>query len=278
MEINKHICFTNEKNPRLLRYLTKNGINFKANTKFCSVLDIFESSPYWNDIADILSKEKAVCVSDTRFSKKELQNAEWMTVRSVWHNGYPQPESNFDYEDITYTRENKCSACGVGLSQTDSFRLKKVPNWGSKHFMMLNWIQDELFVSEHAKNLLEKAEFKDISFLTVRNKTGKEILPDVFQINIQSVVPNGFVEGRRDLHGILICPECNSVRYHPNGIGMHQFKKEIFDNAPDIVKTSDQFGWGKAASSLILINQKVYRFIVENHLERSLEFQPIELI
>ncbi len=277
MEINKHICFTNEKNPQLLNYLIKNNISFKKNGSLC-IIDIYESSPYWSDISAILGKEKALCISDTRFSKKELQSAEWMTLRSVWHNGYPQPEGNFDYEDITYTRDNKCSQCGVGLRQIDSFRLKKAPNWGSRHFMMLNWIEDELFVSEHAKNLLERSGFTDISFSHVKNKSGKEILPDVFQLNIRNVIPKGLVEGGRNLREIPTCSQCNSTVYHPSGIGMHSFRKEIFDSAPDIVKTTDMFGWGKAASPLIIVNQKVYRFIIENRLERGLEFQPIELV
>lgn len=278
MEINNHICFTNEKNPRLLRYLTENSIEFKMNERFYGILDIFESNPHWNNIEDILSDEKALCIYDTRFSPEELRNADWMTVRSIWHNGYPQPESEFGYENITYTRENKCNSCGVGLRQVGHFRLKKTPNWGAKHFMMLNWIEDEFFISDHAKKILEKAGFVDISFLSVKNKNGKELLPNVFQLKIHSNISRGLVEGGRDLQEVLVCPECASVVYHPSGIGMHRFRKEVFDSAPDIVKTTDEFGWGKAASQLILINQKLYSFIVENNLERGLEFQPVELI
>ena len=62
------------------------------------------------------------------------------------------------------------------------------------------------------------------------------------------------------------------------GIGMLKFKKSIFDNAPDIVKTSEVFGWGKSAPHEILLRNSMYRFIVENHLDRGLIFEPIILV
>ena len=53
---------------------------------------------------------------------------------------------------------------------------------------------------------------------------------------------------------------------------------EIFEHAPDIVKTGEVFGDGHYIARIILINQKVYRAIVDNHLERGLVFEPIELL
>lgn len=47
---------------------------------------------------------------------------------------------------------------------------------------------------------------------------------------------------------------------------------------PDICRTHEDWGWGKGADRLILISQRMYRTIVDNRLDRSLVFEPIQLI
>lgn len=277
MEINRHIAFRNNDATELVIYLQNNNISYDIGKDFSSI-DIYESNPHWKHISEIVRNKDLFNFTETIFSKEELQKAEWLRVRSQWHYDYPQPENAFKYETITYTREIYCQKCGCGLKQIDSFRMKKAPKWGTRHFLMVNWIADELFVSETAKTILQNEGFSNISFLNVKNKKGTELLSNIYQMAIHSFLENGFVEHQERLHEVLICPQCGSKKYHPNGIGMYAFKKNIFENAPDIVKTSDWYGWGRSASHLILIRQKVYQCIIKNHLDKSLVFEPIELI
>ncbi len=279
MEINKHVCFRCEDAPELVKYVLNNHISsVDIDETFCA-FDIYESSPHWEYISSVLQAKKiSVCYSETHFSKEELNAAKWLQVRSQWRNGYPQPQAGFEYENITYTRKDHCEECGTGLKQVDSFRIKKAPNWGKRHFMMLNWVEDELFVSTVAKEILQREGYASISFREVKNRNGREVLQDIYQLVISATIAPGIIDNQSCFRDIHICPKCGNKRYHPNGIGMYKFRKEVFENAPDIVKTTDETGWGKGSSPLIIFSQRVYQTIVENHLDRGLVFEPIELV
>lgn len=277
MEINKHIFFGKDKAPELVEYLQQNNIPYE-NTNGLLTLDILQSNPHWQTIYSIVEDKKISCLSETSFSKKELSDASWLRVRSQWRNGYPQPEGNFGYQRITYSEDQYCNECGSGLRQVDAFRLKTLPKWGNRHFMMLNWVFDELFVNDTAKNTLIENGFTGFQFSSVHNKNGKSVLPGVHQLLIEFLSDPGFIEGQPDVRNVVICPICGTPKYHPSGIGMHSFRKDALLNMPDICKTSEIFGWGKSASRLILVRQSVYRSIIDNHLDRGLVFAPIDLV
>lgn len=276
MEVSKHICFQEEKVPQLERYLRDNNIVYKTGD--ISTLDIYESNPHWAYIANLVEYNNLFCLSETIFSEDELSSAEWLTVRSQWRFGYPQPENDFEYESYTYTRDNSCRQCGCGLRQIDSFRIKKPPKWGKRCFAELNWVGDELFVSDYAKSMLNIGSISGISFLPVKNKKGIEIFSDISQLVVSVILEEGLVRNRQSIRAIEECSQCGSNKYILSGIGMLAFRRECFINKPDIVKTSEFFGSGHYATHKIIVRQNVYKLIVANRMDRGLVFQPIELV
>lgn len=277
MEINKHICFSKDRVPELVDYLQKNSVNFD-NTNGLVTFDVLQSSVHWNTVQSYVQNHHLTCLSETSFSNKELENAEWLCVRSKWKCGYPVPESGFGYQGITYSNEHYCAACGGGLTQADSFRLRGVPKWGKRHFMMLNWVDDELFVDDIAKDVLESMKFTGLEFAYVKNKNGTALLSGVYQLVISSQSNQGFVHGEDSVQNVIVCPSCGRVKYHPSGIGMYSFMYESLKDMTDICKTAEFFGWGKSTHQLILVRQSVYRTIADNHLDRGLVFSPINLV
>lgn len=278
MDIKYHITFKNEKNPELTDYLEQNNISYD---KDLNLFDMYESSEHWKFIKDFVlrednsEKDGITCLANTIFTKGELKNADWLRMRTKWRNDYPQPEDSFS--TITYSDEHCCDECGCGLEQVDAFRIKRVPKWGKRRFMTLNWIDEELFVNDFTKEIFEKSEFKDISFKEVKNKRGTEVIPDVWQLVTPTWSKTGIIEQQRCITGVLKCSKCGTKIYHPNGMGMMQYKKGTFENAPDIFKTDEYFGWFYTIKRII-ISQKMYRFITEHHLEASLVFEPIDLV
>lgn len=277
MKVNKHICFSNEKAPELVEYLRTNNIPYK-NTLGLLTLDILDNNSHWLEIYNIVQQRQLVCLSETTFSNKELTNASWLAVRSNWRCGYPQPEGQFGYQKITYEAKEYCEACGHGLRQIEPFRLKSSPKWGNRHFMMLNWVEDELFLDNTAKEVLKDNGFTGIGFTSVRDKNGVLTLPGIFQLTIEAKTGLGLLEEQDSIQDVYTCSNCGQRKYHPSGIGMYSFDRTIFENMPDICKTSEIFGWGKSAHHLILINRKVYQMIVKNQLGRGLVFAPINLV
>lgn len=277
MEINKHICFKPQKVPELMCYLRSNNIPFEDDNEL-STLDIYESSVYWPYIEKQVQSEKLFCTSETIYDVEELCNTEWLSMRSQWRFGYPQPEDDFNYENITYTRRDYCPICSSGLVQTNPFRIKKAPKWGARHFAELNWVGDELFVDDTAKEILTQEGITGISFLEVVNKKGVEAFSNIHQIQVGRILDLGLQTNRASVREMALCPECGVPKFLLSGIGMLSFRKEVFDNQPDFVKSGEIFGSGHYASRIILVRQKVYQTIVKNGLDRGIVFEPVELV
>ena len=278
MRISKHISIDVEKNFALAQYVHRSGIPYERFSSTCIIFDMYEDNPHWQVIGPALEQIDALCLSTTIFTKQELKEAEWLRVRSKWHNGYPQPESAHGYHEITYDTSQLCQKCGAGLVQKDSFRLTKAPKWGARHFFSLNWVSDELFVDDTARVILEGSSLTGFHFLPVKNKRGTEELSGVQQLSIEEIAAPGIVTGGRDIDEVNTCAVCGRTKYHPTGIGMHSFRREALNGMPDIGRTHEEWGWGAGADRIILISQQMYRLIVDNRLDRSLVFEPIQLI
>lgn len=277
MEISNHICFRPEEEPKLVAFLENNRIRYKKGESI-STLDISDKNPQWPIIQGYVAERHLLCISETTFTETERSAAEWLTLRSTWRCGYPQPEVAFKYEKVTYNTNAHCSECGNGLVQSNDFQIKKIPNWGVRHFMMLNWVADELFLDDVAKTVLGQSDISGFRFRQVRNRTGKEIVPSVNQLIVTEQLSGGLIPEEPMIDKVETCKICGRVRYHARGIGMLKYNKEVFCGAPDIVKTAETFGWGHSSCRLILVSQKAYQTILQHGIGRGLEFAPLELI
>lgn len=279
METVKHIAFSVRDDSLLVDYLTQSGIPFhQTKNHHTATFDINISNPHWNWISDYIEKHHLLCLSNIQFTKNELSEAQWLNVRCIWRFGYPEPSDKYKYKSITYTNEKVCAECGAGLVQQNSFRFKTPPSWGKRHFYAPFWIEDELFVSDRVKNVLSNAEVHNVSFMTVLKKNGREVLEGVHQLVIPTVLEKGLIEEDSFLKKISVCSKCGTKKYCGNGCGPLIMHKEVFEGAPDMVKTEEVFGGMPGiAGRKILISQKVYRILVDNQLDSSLQFYPVEL-
>lgn len=276
MVVNKHINFLIANNPELFAYLDAHHIPYKEVLHSC-VFDISESDPHWEQISLLLQRSRFVCISDTYYTKQELSEAAWLTMRSLWRCGYPQPEDGPGYESVTYSMDGYCSSCGSGLVQNSEFRIKKPPKWGKRHFMMLNWVGDEIFVDDITKTLLSQSGLTGFSFRDVYDKKGANAFEDISQLYIENLLPDGLSTDSRYIDQVNRCPVCGIAKYHSTGIGSLAFREEIFDKAPDIVRTSEIFGWEHWTQREIIVSQRFYQFVIANNLGSALEFKPMYL-
>lgn len=276
MEINKRIVLAPNECPELISYLKNNNIPYKEDT--FAIIHIYESSPHWPDIKRMAMQYNLLVQSSTKFAKEDLEAAEWMRVWCQRRSGYPQPENTFMTKGTTYSRETLCPECGRGEVQIAPFRMKNTPKWSRHQFAELNWIGDELFLSNAAKQVLETSNITGISFGEVLNGKGTDVLEDVFQLVVHSVLKPGLVEKQTGIERSTICSVCGQKKYIPSGIGRKLYKRSAFENAPDVAKTWEIFGDMHYAVRCIFVRQNVYHTIVSNNLEQGLVFEPIELV
>lgn len=273
MDVTNHIVFTEKNAPLLFAYFQENNIPFECGTLTC-VADVRESDPHWKGIFQIMQRENVYYLPQNVFSPEELNAAQWLMIRSRWLYDYPQPEDHF--QSVTY--QGTCWECGSGSIQQAAFRFKKQPQWGRRSFCMTNWIEDELFLSAKAKEKLQQEEIPGISFRQVMNKSGTEALPDMYQMEVLQILPKGLEERSSGIAESVCCPRCGARKYHRSETGQCVFRKETFDGAPLIAKTAEIFGCGAWAARRIIVHQSIYQMIRKNNLDRSLEFEPIELV
>lgn len=280
MRITAHIGFSKTRRPIFWKYIQDNRIPADhSEGEDVAAIDIHSEDPHWPWITDYAATHNMVCLFDMEFTKKELREAEWLSVRTTWRYGYPEPSDDYKYKDITYTKDSYCNNCGTGLTQIDCFRIKKTPKWGQRHFYAPFWIEDEFFISETAKALLEHSNLNGITFLPVKNKKGTETLADVWQMVIPTVLEDGLIEDDSFLKKVTLCPCCGKKKYCKNGKAKVMYYKRIFQGAPDFIKSGDCFGgMPKSSCREIIISQKAYRFLVDNKLDKGLLFYPIALI
>lgn len=275
MEVWVHFSFSETREPMLTRYIKENGLPYDDDPSF-SVMDIGEKNPHWEAITKRIEAEHAFHLYETKFTQSELSSAKWLTVRSQWYYDYPQPEDQ--WFDLTYTQENRCADCRIGLIQKDDFRFKRTPKWGRRNFCMTNWVYDELFVSPRAKEMLESSNLTGFSFLEVKKKGGSERLPDIWQLWIPTVLPEGIADLTSNIADYYVCSVCGKRKLRESGSGMLAFHEEAFADAPDFAKSGEWFGGDGNACRKIIASHKAYQFITDHGLGSSLVFEPIDLV
>ena len=272
MDISYHVAFHKDNSPKLLSYLKQHQIPHEHGEIVVS-LDILESDSHWRFIEECVKTDDLVSSPSKVFTKEELLSAERLLMFCYWRFDYPQPEDTY-CDGITYI---SCHECQEKLKQVAPFRMKKAPKMGKRGFLTMNWVDDELFVSENTKALLEQERFSDISFCEVQNKSGTEAIPEVYQLIVDQYLPANPIKESVYAPGFSVCPACGGKKYRPNLKEKYIFRKEIFENAPDIVRTEERFGYNSARQQVI-VNQRFYRTITKYHLDRSLGFEPIDLM
>lgn len=282
MDIEYHIVFSQnrlEERP-LWDYLVKNNIPHNATPGYnIGTVDILSSHPNWPEISEFLKRTHFLVLTDMVFSKEELLAAPWIRIRTTSRYGYPQPDDNFEYKRITYERNGKCGTCKAGLSQADAFRLKKIPSWKRRHVFAPFWVEDELFVSDVFADAFKNAGVTGVEFREVKKNNGLDVYPGVHQMFVTNHLKEGFLENDASIRETTVCMECGRKTYFQYAHVQESFHKEIFEGAPDVVKTAERFGQDPVNGvPLMLINQKVYRLLVEKKLDKALKFYPINLV
>ncbi|WP_054750468.1 hypothetical protein, partial [Ruminiclostridium josui] len=250
---------------------------FEDTNSFIGVAYIFEDDEWIDELYSYYQKEKITPIIDAIYTKEEYEKAQWYSILSKFRFEYPQPEDDSAYKGITYNNSKFCSSCGCGLVQKDSFRIVKAPKWGKRHFLMLNWVEDELFISSFAKDLLVRNSISGLRFLDVINHKKNIPFDDIYQIYIENELEPGLLELKQSVKEVRNCSICGKAKYIYSGKGL-TFRKEIFSNInSDIVRTHESFGDGHICARKIIISKKLYQLIKNSNLGKDLDFEPIVL-
>ena len=277
MKIKRRFAFS-ENNADVMGFLSKHKISLEFNIgSLINAINIYEDQENYQKIADFLaSRDVFPCraTSKVEYSSREIDESEWLTIRSTWRNDYPQPADDFGYIHTTYDSSKYCEKCLKGLVQKDLFKIRKKPNFGSKNFLMINWIHDEFFVSNKVEAAFKENNVRGVDFYKVLNLSGKE-MAETKQIYVNTYLKPGIKN--ESIEYELLCQLCSFKKYFQR-LGYLYYDKSVFENLDvDMIKSSEKFGEITCCSKLF-ITQRVRKIIINNNLSRGLVFEPVILV
>lgn len=223
--------------------------------------DISEDDPRWPQVESVVEERDPLNIIWTKFNKEELYNSRYLTMDPTWHQGFPQPESNFRYREISYDPSTGCKKCGIGYEQAAPFRFKKAPAWGKKSVLQLNWVWDEYFVTPEA--YIKVFEPLGIGSKPVLLHKTERVLDSVLQLDIPVIIDLNYNNIQYEM-----CPVCHRRKYQHVTRG---FYPKPAETKADIFKSSEYFGSGGDGGRLILVSNRLFRAIVEAGL-KGVEF------
>lgn len=208
--------------------------------------------------------------------------------------GYPQPTDT--YREVTYDPSAGCPTCEIGKAQHAPFRFIKEPKLSNKAFTGLNWVFDEVFVTDTMRSSLEKEGLSGATYSRpVTHRTGKAFKHwsqmHVDTILQEIVIPDGLTiercEAPSELRPLFpgatrsrleTGPFCGTEKFNwPRSHGLpFRLRESVLDGAPDLVRSSEWFGSGGSGGRAIFASERFVEFVRAQGL-RGLFFDKAEL-
>lgn len=225
-------------------------------------LELEEQSEEYKKLKPYIESWQLFDAVGTIFSTEDLESAKLLGFRDCWANGYPMPDNNGGYKEITYDRADYCKECGIGLVQKAPFRLKKEPNWGKKKMFMLNWVYDEIFVKKDLyEEVFKKYGMETMPVLLYKKET---IIADTVQL----LIPATDISLKLESYSYEVCNVCNRKRYNLINKGKFPFfEQEITDR--HFFKSKEYFGTGANARKYIFLSSEIRTELLEQKVKAN---------
>lgn len=243
--------------------LTALGIDVDLTADFF-VFEVDEDDFRWPAVREWAERDNQIGSVWTTFSREEIEAARWLRLLPQWHHGFPQPEQDWGYFELTYDLSGFCNECGTGFRQAAPFRMRREPKWGRRSIMQLNWVFDEYFVKPEVWEQVF-APF-GIGRRPATDKHGKEL-----ETVVQLVIDEEVEIDTSQMAG-EVCPACGRVKHPPFVRGY--FPALRSEPKGKAVRVAQWFGSGGAANSEIIVARDV-RVAMEAANVRGAEFEPV---
>lgn len=277
MEIWHRISFNGDTRPELKSKIEKLKLKYKVSPLPHHEIglihvDITEEDSRWEEVEALVRGMEILDVYDTNFTKEEIVRADWCRLIPVFEQGYPQPESSWSVEPITYA--GYCPECGVFERQKESFQIKKEPRLGKNQFMSLYWTY-ALFtipavLSEFAANRLQGYEIWEV--LLHKTDQPSAVISQIYMPHLAAGRLMPEAELKRN-----ICTQCGTIKYYPHMRGYMTFNADLRETLTDFALSAEWFGDGHAAYREILVSNRVARLILAKKWQ-GVKLKPVQIV
>jgi len=277
MQIIQRISFNPTHRAKIIKRFQKLGIKMtevgdrKIAMLYC--FDISEDDPLWPEVKEILlSSGIQPGPSRTVFTKKELTSAEWVLVQPHFLLGYPMPDLDGTWRNISFNAGKECPECGIGIEQIAPIHLKREPKSRNNNFMGTFWTYD-LFARPEVFDIMKQKEIKGFETIPAIHYRLLTHLKTIKQLKVNHeqrpcIIDDNLVRDNT---------ACGHVKYNVLTRGMMKFSRDAFSKVPDLMRTHEWFGSGHSAFQLVLGSAKFAQIYLECKW-RGLYLAPLELV
>jgi hypothetical protein len=277
MEIIHRISFNSTNNLEAITKLERYNIGYTnsplpGNALGLISVEIRESDSNWQILQEIVNSIDAVDIFNTRFSEKEILEADRCRLIPMFQTGYPKPKNTWSINHETY--ETCCPQCGILGPQNKDFILQKDPKMGRNHFVSPFWVYEIFAILDviklFQKNIVSGYETRNI-FISGINAPSTLISQMVINKISNKALVQKEIEISKD------CTICGNKKYLPHMRGYQYYSKDGNSSEVDIEYTKEWYGDGHNAYREFLVSKKVASIIVENKL-RGVQLKPVIII
>lgn len=235
--------------------------------------EIAESDPRWGSIQKMIDLYGASNLIGTFFSPEEIVNSEWNRLVPLHEWGYPQPQKQMKWIELTY--ENVCPKCGVGYKQKAPFLLSKEPKLGRNHFYTLYWTYT-VFCKREVLDVLKTYQITGYEAWNPIIQSSNQPSSIVSQLIFPEITAPGLAEV--DKNDPEVCSNCGIIKYAHHRRGKLHYRRESLGMDNDFQLTSEWFGsGGHDGFREVIVSNRLSRLILSKGW-RGATLKPLELI
>lgn len=223
----------------------------RPQTGGIAVGHVVEGAPGWSEACGLVRSWNGRARVTTDFTPTEVNGASHCALVVVHASGYPQPERDFSYREVTYDTSARCPKCGEGAVQVAPFRVKRSLKWGRNAFLKLNWIEDACFMQTSVWK--EHLSSHGVNALPVEDPKGQP-MDDVVQLDLGPVAP-------LDMDGMegVPCEVCGRKLFPWHARGF--FPPPLTPPAVPLFRSAQRFGVERQAANAMIVSAEVVRVI-----------------
>jgi hypothetical protein len=216
-----------------------------------TIVHIADFDERWPRVKEAVERHDLSCYAYAKFSKHDYLTAPYLCLDWPGGRGYPQPEKNFGFLNITYDG-NGCAKCGVGYRQVAPFRLSSVPVWKRNKVFGVGWVFDAFFMPEEVFD----AAFKPFGARSwpVEKHRPNFVIPNTVQLMVEKEV-----KIREEKLVADVCAKCG---YNKLYIPLTSYvPSPAEDPQTDIFVSHQFFGSGGSADRVTYVSQRLYQHV-----------------
>lgn len=272
----RYVC---ESEKRLLAALSKRGIRYTCPVPLPGsarwvVFTVERARLQDRELFELAEKYKLNCLLTRKYTKRELEDAHFFTLRCDWDKLPVREESQTTWSypcghaDGVFCRRER----------TGPFVCAGPFRWtGGRHWVCETGFCPPLFCDDAARDAIESAGLTGARFLPVYGENGRE-LPHIHELMPESVLPREALvlpENGEDCR-LKPCPLCGAPHYLLSGAFRLRVRAGYLAGCGDIAATPPLFS-DMYARSMLVVSRKFYELTRERSLDKALRFEPVAI-